>query len=83
MLIDLILAAILVIIITAIICMVVDGAYTESALIGIIILIIAIQKLDTIQLVNTSPLISLAISAFVISILGIFSSMVIHSLSTR
>ena len=83
MLIDLILAAILVIIITAIICMVVDGAYTESALIGIIILIIAIQKLDSIQLVNTSPLISLAISAFVISVLGIFSSMVIHSLSTR
>ena len=83
MLIDLILAAIFVIIITAVICQVIDGAYTESTLIGILILIFAVQKLDTIQVVNTSPIISLAISAFVISVLGIFSSMAIHSLSTR
>ncbi len=80
MLIDLILAAILVIIITAIICQIVDGAYTESALIGIIILIFAVQILDTIQIVNTSPIISLAISACGISFLGVFLAMAVHKI---
>lgn len=79
--IELILGAILVIIITIIICMIVDAATIESALIGIIILIIAVQKLDTIRLVNTSPIISLAISAFVISVIGIFLSAFVHKIT--
>ncbi len=83
MLIDLILAAIFVIVITALICQVIDGAYTESVLMGIIILIFAVQLLDTIQIVPVSPIISLAISAFLISVLGIFSSMIVHSISTK
>lgn len=81
MLIDLILAGTFIIIITALICSVFDGAYTESVLIAIIILMFAVQGLDTIQFVNISPIISLAISAFLISIIGVFSSMAIHKIS--
>lgn len=80
-LIDLIIAAVFVIIITAIICMIVDGATTESVLIGLIILIVAVQKLDTIRLVDTSPIISIAVSAFVISIIGVFLSRAIHKIT--
>ncbi len=79
--IELIIGAILVIILTALICMVVDGATIESALIGILILIIAVQKLDTLRLVDTSPIISLAITAFVISVIGIFLSAAVHKLT--
>jgi len=78
MLIDLIIAAIFIIIITAVICQVVDGAYAESVFIGIIILIIVIYEFDTIRIVNTSPIFSLAISALLISAVGTLLSMVVH-----
>lgn len=78
MLIDLILAVIFIIIITALICMACDGAVTESALIGIVILLLTFLKIDTIQVVNTTPIISIIISALIISMVAILASMFIH-----
>lgn len=80
MFIDLILAMIFVIIITAIICFFVDGAYKESVLIGILILLIVTKTVSTIQFIDTSPILSLIISAVVISFVGVLFSVAIHEI---
>lgn len=80
-LIELMVAFVLVVVITIFICELVGEPYVESSLIGIIILIIATQKLETLRLVDTSPIISLTISAFMISVIGIFLSTAIHKIT--
>jgi len=79
-LIDLIIAGLFVLLITTFICMVFDASYTESVLIGVLILIIAVQKIDTLRIVDTSPIMSLIISAAAISVVGVFLSVVVHQI---
>lgn len=82
-LIDLIIGTILIIIITLILCEIFGASYIEASLIGLVFLIIAVSKLDTIRLVNTSPILSIAISAFVISVISICASIFLHNLIYR